>query len=107
MISPSSGSSNPEIQRSRVVLPHPEGPSSEKHSPSRIVRLKSRTAMTRPWLFVSKYLLTCLKTTLLIRHRPFLSRVMYRNVRSPIRMIRMATADRAADWMTLPSALIA
>ena len=44
------GSSNPAIIRIVVVLPHPEGPSSEKNSPSAMATSMSRTAMTdSPW----------------------------------------------------------
>ena len=41
---PRVGCSNPAIMRSVVVLPQPDGPSREKNSPSRIVRLTPRTA---------------------------------------------------------------
>src|SRR3989304_5526336 len=44
--SPSVGSSNPAIILSEVVLPHPEGPSIEKNSPSRICIVTLRTALT-------------------------------------------------------------
>src|SRR6266508_2427795 len=43
---PSSGRSNPAISRSVVVLPQPEGPSSEKNSPEGIDRLIPATAVT-------------------------------------------------------------
>ena len=45
-ISPSVGSSNPAIMRRLVVLPQPEGPSSEKNSPSRICSVTFLTAAT-------------------------------------------------------------
>ena len=38
------GSSNPAIMRSVVVLPQPEGPSRQKNSPSRTVKVESCTA---------------------------------------------------------------
>src|SRR3954447_12902179 len=47
-IRPSSGSTNPAIIRSVVVLPQPLGPSREKNSPSRIERFTSRTAAWSP-----------------------------------------------------------
>ena len=37
-------SSNPAMVRSSVVLPQPDGPSSEKNSPARIVALIPRSA---------------------------------------------------------------
>ncbi len=45
---PSVGSSNPPIMRSSVVLPQPEGPSSEKNSPRRMSRETASTAATSP-----------------------------------------------------------
>ena len=45
---PSVGSSKPPIIRSVVVLPHPDGPSSEKNSPSPITRSTRSTAVTTP-----------------------------------------------------------
>ena len=42
------GSSNPPIMRSVVVLPQPDGPSSEKNSPSPIARSTRSTALTTP-----------------------------------------------------------
>src|SRR3954470_12935435 len=48
--SPSVGSSNPAIMRIVVVLPHPDGPSSEKNSPSPMVTSTPLTARTAsPW----------------------------------------------------------
>src|SRR5437868_5425872 len=47
---PASGSSNPAIIRSVVVLPHPLGPSSEKNSPSAISSVTSSTAAAPPKL---------------------------------------------------------
>ena len=41
---PSSGNSKPAIIRSKVVLPHPEGPSREKNSPCLIVKFISSSA---------------------------------------------------------------
>ena len=43
---PASGRSNPAIMRSVVVLPHPDGPSSEKNSPLPISSDTSSTAVT-------------------------------------------------------------
>ncbi len=45
---PSVGSSNPAIMRSVVVFPQPLGPSMEKNSPCRIVRLQSSTTLLSP-----------------------------------------------------------
>src|SRR5215470_12075049 len=45
---PSVGSSNPPIMRSRVVLPHPDGPRSEKNSPRRMSSETASTAATSP-----------------------------------------------------------
>ncbi len=45
---PSVGNSRPAIMRSVVVLPHPDGPSSEKNSPSAMERWSSSTATTSP-----------------------------------------------------------
>src|SRR6267154_1380442 len=42
---PEVGSSSPAIIRSVVVLPHPDGPSRQKKSPSRMVKVESRTAV--------------------------------------------------------------
>ena len=50
-MSPSSGSSNPAIIRSIVVFPDPDGPSSEKNSPSRTSRSTWSTAATSPKRF--------------------------------------------------------
>jgi hypothetical protein len=41
---PEDRSSNPAMVRRSVVLPQPDGPSSEKNSPSRIVRSMPRSA---------------------------------------------------------------
>src|SRR4051812_31397446 len=47
---PRVGSSNPAIMRMVVVLPQPEGPRSEKNSPSVIVMVTPLTAWTvSPW----------------------------------------------------------
>jgi hypothetical protein len=43
-IAPSVGLSNPAIIRSVVVLPQPDGPSSEKNSPEPIEKSASATA---------------------------------------------------------------
>ena len=51
--SPSVGCSKPAIMRSVVVLPQPDGPSSEKNSPSAIVRSRSSTAVAAPKRFVT------------------------------------------------------
>ena len=45
---PSVGRSNPAIIRSVVVLPQPEGPSSEKNSPGGMSRLMPATAVKSP-----------------------------------------------------------
>ena len=45
VIVPLSGCSNPAMLRSRVVFPHPEGPSSAKNSFCRMSRLTSSTAI--------------------------------------------------------------
>ena len=42
---PYDGCSNPAIIRSMVVLPQPDGPSSEKNSPDRMEKLASWTAV--------------------------------------------------------------
>src|SRR6266576_1679738 len=42
------GSSKPPIIRSIVVLPHPDGPSNEKNSPSPMIRSTPSTAATTP-----------------------------------------------------------
>ena len=47
-ISPSLGNSKPAIMRRSVVLPQPEGPSSEKNSPWRIAISAASTAVTSP-----------------------------------------------------------
>ncbi len=46
--SPDVGSSKPAIIRSVVVLPQPDGPSSEKNSPLSIARSTRSTAWTWP-----------------------------------------------------------
>src|SRR3954463_3009872 len=43
-ICPEVGSSRPAIMRKVVVLPQPDGPSRQKNSPSRTVKLESCTA---------------------------------------------------------------
>ena len=45
---PAVGASKPPIIRSRVVLPQPLGPSSEKNSPRRIASDTSSTAVRSP-----------------------------------------------------------
>jgi len=47
-IEPALGRSTPAASRSSVVLPHPDGPSSETTSPGAISRSKSYTASTAP-----------------------------------------------------------
>ncbi len=47
-IVPAAGGRNPAIIRSVVVLPQPDGPSSETKSPDSIARLQSSTAVTSP-----------------------------------------------------------
>jgi hypothetical protein len=46
--SPVLGCSNPAIMRRVVVLPQPDGPSSEKNSPASMSRSIPRTAGTSP-----------------------------------------------------------
>src|SRR5918998_5125002 len=46
--SPSVGRSSPAMVRSRVVLPHPEGPRRTRYSPSSVARSTPSTAWTRP-----------------------------------------------------------
>ena len=48
VIVPLVGSSRPAIMRSVVVLPQPDGPSSETNSPEASARLTSSTATTPP-----------------------------------------------------------
>src|SRR6185312_10491041 len=50
--SPSSGCSKPAIIRSEVVLPQPDGPSSERNSPLCTRRLTAFTAVSEPKRFV-------------------------------------------------------
>src|ERR1700733_16332346 len=52
-ISPSVGVSNPASMRSKVVLPQPEGPSSEKNSPWAMSKLTWLTAFTGPKALVT------------------------------------------------------
>ena len=47
-IEPLVGLSKPAIMRSSVVLPQPDGPSSEKNSPSRMVSEASSSALNAP-----------------------------------------------------------
>ena len=47
-IVPRLGAKKPAIIRSIVVLPQPEGPSSETNSPAEMSSVKSRTAATAP-----------------------------------------------------------
>src|SRR3954451_19783030 len=56
-MSPSSGSSKPATIRIVVVLPHPEGPSSVRNSPSRMSSVRSSTAVTSPKRFVTSRML--------------------------------------------------
>ena len=51
-ISPASGSTNPAIMRSSVVLPQPEGPSRKKNSPFAISSDTSRTVATSPYFLL-------------------------------------------------------
>lgn len=46
---PESGVSRPAIIRSRVVLPHPDGPRRNKNSPEFMVREISLSALTSPY----------------------------------------------------------
>jgi hypothetical protein len=50
---PSVVSSNPAIIRKVVVLPHPDGPSSEKNSPAAMSKQASSTATKSPKRFVT------------------------------------------------------
>ena len=50
--SPSSGCSKPAIMRSEVVLPQPDGPSSDRNSPLWTRRLSAFTATSDPNRFV-------------------------------------------------------
>src|SRR5262245_1849357 len=52
---PVSGSSNPAIMRSEVVLPQPDGPSSEKNSPRATSMVTLSTAATLPKRLVTPY----------------------------------------------------
>src|SRR5664279_3902608 len=52
---PESGSSNPAIMRSEVVLPQPDGPSIEKNSPRPTVIVTLSTATISPNRFVTPY----------------------------------------------------
>src|ERR1041385_8286992 len=54
-ISPPSGWRNPASSRSVVVLPQPDGPSSETNSPSPISRSRRSTAAASPKCFVSPF----------------------------------------------------
>src|ERR1041385_8005393 len=47
-MSPPVGCSRPAIMRSSVVLPHPDGPSRTRYSPSRQTRLMPSTAAVAP-----------------------------------------------------------
>src|SRR5262245_41746411 len=49
---PEVGISKPAMMRSNVVLPHPDGPSRTKNSPSRTAREMPSTAVTGPNRFV-------------------------------------------------------
>src|ERR1700729_3686156 len=53
MILPGVGPSNPATSRSVVVLPHPDGPSSEKNSPPATCRSIASTATTSSKRLVS------------------------------------------------------
>ena len=48
VIWPASGDSSPAMQRSRVVFPHPDGPSSTMNEPSAMSRLTESSASTCP-----------------------------------------------------------
>src|ERR1043166_5567827 len=60
-ISPPSGWRNPASSLSVVVLPQPEGPSSETNSPSPISRSRPSTAAASPNFFVSFFRATVAK----------------------------------------------
>src|ERR1041385_916728 len=47
-MSPPVGCSRPAIMRNKVVLPHPDGPSRTRYSPSRQIRLMPSTAAVAP-----------------------------------------------------------
>src|SRR4051794_22253120 len=47
-IEPDVGVSNPAIMRRSVVLPHPDGPSSTRNSPSPVTKSTPSTAWTSP-----------------------------------------------------------
>ena len=51
---PAVGSSKPAIMRSIVVLPEPDGPSSEKNSPAPMSSETSSTATTEPKRLVTR-----------------------------------------------------
>src|SRR5438270_9819419 len=48
LMEPSSGVSNPQIIFISVDLPHPDGPTIARNSPSRTVRLRSLTTSSTP-----------------------------------------------------------
>ena len=54
VIWPASSARNPARSRNVVVLPQPEGPSSETSCPGSIARLRSSTAATVPKYFVTR-----------------------------------------------------
>lgn len=95
-ISPSDRSSNPAIIRRVVLLPQPDGPRKEKHSPSRTVRLKSLTAVMVPNFLVVKRLVTCRSTIWSVTfYTPFLSLVIWVTMKLQMMMMQMATAASA------------
>ena len=57
-IDPSVGASKPPIMRSSVVLPQPEGPSSEKNSPRRMSSETRSTAAVSPKRLVTPRMAT-------------------------------------------------
>jgi len=65
------GDSNPASILSKVVLPHPDAPSSEKNSPRLIVRSMLSTATTEPKCFDT--LVSLIKaSSVLMDHNPLL-----------------------------------
>src|SRR6266545_1585959 len=65
--SPSVGCSSPAMVRSRVVLPHPDGPRRARYSPSSVARSTPSTAWTRP---PSNTLTSFLTSTTTVTGRP-------------------------------------
>src|ERR1700733_2805130 len=66
LTAPSEGSKNPEIVRSNVVLPQPEGPRIEKNSPPLISSVTFFTAVKPP-----KRIVTWSRSTSALMPQPF------------------------------------